>query len=84
MSVSVTLIGRDGCHLCDDARAIVLDVLSRHDGIAFSELSIDDDVALATRYREEIPVVLINDEVHNFWRIDSERFDRALTERIDS
>jgi glutaredoxin len=82
MSVSVTLIGRDGCHLCDDARAIVLGVLSRHDGIAFSELSIDDDEALANRYREEIPVVLINGEVHNFWRIDPERFDRALTERI--
>ena len=83
MSVSVTLIGRDGCHLCDDARAIVLDILSGHDGIAFSELSIDDDTALANRYREEIPVVLINDEVHNFWRIDPERFDRALTERLE-
>jgi len=82
MSVSVTLIGRDGCHLCDDARAIVLDVVSRHDGIAFCELSIDDDEALANRYREEIPVVLIDNEVHNFWRIDADRLDRALTERI--
>ena len=82
MSVSVTLIGRDGCHLCDDARAIVLDVLSRHDGIEFCEVSIDDDVDLANRYREEIPVVLIDDEVHNFWRIDPERLDRALSERI--
>jgi hypothetical protein len=82
MSVSVTLIGRDGCHLCDDARAIVLDVLSRHDGIAFCEVSIDDDEDLANRYREEIPVVLIDDEVHNFWRIDPERLDRALSERI--
>jgi len=82
MSVSVTLIGRDGCHLCDDARAIVLDVVSRHDGIAFSEVSIDDDEALANRYRDEIPVVLIDNEVHNFWRIDADRLDRALTERI--
>jgi hypothetical protein len=78
----VTLIGRDGCHLCDDARAIVLDVLSRHDGIALCEVSIDDDVDLANRYREEIPVVLIDNEVHNFWRIDPERLDRALSERI--
>ncbi|MCF8540816.1 MAG: glutaredoxin family protein [Aurantimicrobium sp.] len=82
MSVSVTLIGRDGCHLCDDARAIVLDVIARHDGIAFCEVSIDDDEELANRYREEIPVVLIDDEVHNFWRIDAKRLDRALTERI--
>ncbi len=82
MSVSVTLIGRDGCHLCDDARAIVLDVVSRHDGIAFSEVSIDDDQDLARRYREEIPVVLIDNEVHNFWRIDPARLDRALSERI--
>jgi hypothetical protein len=45
-------------------------------------VSIDDDVDLANRYREEIPVVLIDDEVHNFWRIDPERLDRALSERI--
>jgi len=82
VSVSVTLIGRDGCHLCDDARAIVLDVVSRHDGIAFSEVSIDDDQDLARRYREEIPVVLIDNEVHNFWRIDPARLDRALSDRI--
>jgi hypothetical protein len=81
MSVTVTLIGRDGCHLCDDARAIVSDVVSRHDGIAFNEQSIDDDPALAERYRDEIPVVLIDNSVHNFWRIDADRLDRALRER---
>jgi len=81
MTVTVTLIGRDGCHLCDDARAIVREVLSRHDGIAFNEQSIDDDSALANLYRDEIPVVLIDDRVHNFWRIDPDRLDRALSER---
>jgi hypothetical protein len=45
-------------------------------------LSIDDDEGLAHRYREEIPVVLIDNEVHNFLRIDPERLDRALSERI--
>jgi hypothetical protein len=45
-------------------------------------VSIDDDEDLANRYREEIPVVLIDNEVHNFWRIDADRLDRALTERI--
>ena len=81
MPVTVTLVGRDGCHLCDDARAIVVDVLSRHDGVVFNDVSIDEDEDFADRFREEIPVVLIDGQVHNFWRIDSDRLDQALTER---
>ncbi|CAB4894907.1 MAG: glutaredoxin family protein [Actinobacteria bacterium] len=82
MSVTVTLISRGGCHLCDEARTVVLEVLSRHQGITFREDSIDGDPALAERFSEEIPVVLIDDRVHNFWHIDADRLDRALTERM--
>ncbi|MFM2352462.1 MAG: hypothetical protein RL096_943 [Actinomycetota bacterium] len=42
------------------------------------EKNILDDSALAERYREEIPVLLINGKVHNYWRIDPIRFRAAL------
>lgn len=42
------------------------------------EKNILDDAALAERYREEIPVLLINGKVHNYWRIDPIRFRAAL------
>lgn len=78
----VTLIGRAGCHLCDDARVVITSVLS--DMIDspgtrdFTEVSIDDDADLRAMYWEQIPVVLIDGRVHNFWHIDAERLTSAL------
>lgn len=77
----VTLVGRNGCHLCDDARSVVTGVLDEisSDAITLTELSIDDDPALQAEYWEQIPVVLIDGKVHNFWRIDPIRLKKALT-----
>ena len=77
---SVTLLGKPGCHLCDDARAVVLEVLADRPEVGFEELSILDDPALLDAYAEEIPVVLIDDRVHTIWRVDPDRLRRALDE----
>lgn len=80
----LTLIGKPGCHLCDDARDVVTavrDELATMPGapvIRFEERSILDDAALAERFAEEIPVVLIDGEVHNYWRIDPVKLKSAL------
>jgi len=75
---SVTLLGKPGCHLCDDARAVVEGVLADHPGVAFEEKSILDDPALLDAYAEEIPVVLIDDRVHTIWRVEEQRLRTAL------
>lgn len=75
----VTLIGREGCHLCDDAREVVTSVLAEYPDVTFSEVSIDEDEALRAEYWEHIPVVLIDDKVHNFWRIDPDRLRAKLS-----
>ena len=90
--ISLTLIGKPGCHLCDDARLVVNTVAgqfrSLHAGIAASvqvhitEQSILDDPELAARYAEEIPVLLLNGKVHNYWRIDPVRLMAALEEAV--
>lgn len=77
---SLTLIGKPGCHLCDDARAVLQSVVGEFDGLGFTELSILDDAGLAEQYSEEIPVVLINDRVHAIWRLDADRLRTALEE----
>jgi hypothetical protein len=74
----VTLLGKPGCHLCDDARAVVQTVLADHPDVAFEERSILDDPALMDAYAEEIPVVLIDDRVHTIWRVDENRLRAAL------
>ncbi len=51
------LLGRPGCHLCEDLleRARPL-VLSR--GGTLEEINVDEDPALAARWGNEIPVIL--------------------------
>lgn len=85
-TASLTLLGKPGCHLCDDARAVVLRVMgdleARTDApaVTLDEVSILDDPALNAKYAEEIPVLLINGNVHNYWRIDPVRLTTALLE----
>jgi glutaredoxin len=82
--IRLTLIGKPGCHLCDDAREVVQAVMSEVEAtdasrrIEFDEVSILDDDALRAQYAEEIPVLLIDGEVHNYWRIDPVRLKTAL------
>lgn len=86
MNIELTLIGKPGCHLCEDAEAAVDRVLGsfvpNHPSVVVSliQKNILDDAELAARYSEEIPVLLINGKVHNYWRIDENRFSNALTE----
>ena len=77
---TLTLVGRDGCHLCDDARVVVTGVLADFPEVTMTEVSIDDDAALHAEYWEQIPVVLLNGKVHNFWRIDPDRLRTKLKE----
>ncbi|MFF8916766.1 glutaredoxin family protein [Streptomyces sp. NPDC015032] len=73
----VTLIGKPGCHLCDDARAVVRGVCEET-GVSWAERDITLDEELHRKYWEQIPVVLIDDEQHTFWRVDPARLRRAL------
>jgi glutaredoxin len=56
---AVTLYSRPGCHLCDDARA-VLDAVRAGVPFALEEIDITTDDALHKRYLERIPVVAVD------------------------
>ena len=58
---TVTLYGRPGCHLCDDARAALQRVRARHP-FALDEVDITRDDELHARYLERIPVVALDGE----------------------
>ena len=55
----VVLYGRDGCCLCDDARAVIERVRRRH-AFDLEERDIDRDEDLLRAYLERIPVVTID------------------------
>ena len=73
----VTLYGRSGCHLCDDARAIIEAVCTEL-GESFTEVDIDSDPALRERFSDEVPVTFVDGRQHDFWRVDAQRPRTAL------
>jgi hypothetical protein len=74
----ITLIGKPGCHLCDEAREVVAAVAAEV-GVGWEERSILDDPALRERYAEQIPVTLVDGHPHDFWRVSADRLRAALT-----
>jgi hypothetical protein len=80
----LTFVGKPDCHLCDDAHAVVDDVLADFPGVEVIERSILDEPALFDAYVDEIPVLLIDDRVHTIWRVDAGRLRAALAAAVDT
>ncbi len=74
----ITLLGKPGCHLCDDARQIIARVADDL-GVPWEEVSIESSDELREKYWEMIPVTLIDGVQHDFWRVDENRLRAALT-----
>jgi glutaredoxin len=77
MSVAVTLYGAPGCHLCDDAKE-VLDRQRELLGFELEVVDISGDSELETRYREEIPVVLVAGRKAFKYRVDPAELARRV------
>ena len=74
---TITLLSRPGCHLCDDARAVISRVAGEL-GVPWTERDItlsEDDLRT---YGEMIPVTLIDGVQHDFWRVSEDRLRKAL------
>jgi Glutaredoxin-like domain (DUF836) len=74
----ITLLGRPGCHLCDDARAIVARVAADLE-VLWEERDITASADDMAAYWDKIPVTLIDGVQHDFWRVNEERLRAALT-----
>lgn len=76
----ITLLSRPGCHLCEQARAVVERVAAEL-GVPWSERDItqsEDDLRM---YSEMIPVTLIDGVQHDYWRVSEDRLRAALGAR---
>ena len=73
----VTLYSKPGCHLCDDARAVVERVCADL-GTSYDEVDITTSPELTNAYADQIPVTFVDGRQHDFWRVDETRLRRAL------
>jgi hypothetical protein len=74
----ITLLTRPGCHLCDDARAVVAHVAAEL-GLPWTERDITRSESDLRDYGEMIPVTLIDGVQHDFWRVSEHRLRAALS-----
>lgn len=77
----VTMYTRPGCHLCEEAKALLLPILSEF-GAALREVNIDEDEALRQRYGVDIPVIFIGARKAAKHRVDASRFRRQLKDAM--
>jgi glutaredoxin len=87
--ISLTLLTKPGCHLCEEAKKaielVMFEFSQENSGnvqIELTELNILEDEALKNQYSEEVPVLQIYGATHAYWRIDSERLLLALNELV--
>jgi glutaredoxin len=76
---TVTVFVREGCHLCEDAVA-VLERLRAADPFEIEQVDIEADDALHRRYLERIPVVAIDGEELSDFFVD----EAAVLARVRS
>jgi len=77
----VLLYSKPGCHLCDEARAVVEAVCTEL-GDKYDEVDITTSPELLARYGEEIPVTFVDGEQHDYWRVDPDRLRSALRRTV--
>jgi glutaredoxin len=75
--MDIEVIGKADCHLCAQAESVVSRVCEEF-GVGYQVRSIDTDPNLADLYWEKIPVLLIDGQVFDFWRVNEDRLRAKL------
>ena len=73
----VKVYSRSDCHLCEIALDRINSVKEELDFNLEVEL-IDSSVELEQEYGEQVPVIMIDGKVHDYWRGGLERFIKAI------
>jgi glutaredoxin len=77
----VTLYGKPGCHLCDDARELVQRVRADHP-FELEEVDVSLDPELDREYGERIPVLELDGEELFEFHVDEAELVRRV-DRVD-
>jgi len=74
----VVVYTRTDCHLCEVAEQVVAEVCAGT-GDTWTTVDIDDDADLRRRFTDQVPVTFVDGAQHDFWRVDPDRLEQALT-----
>lgn len=77
-SPRITLISKPGCHLCVLAKEVVSRV-AEDLGVSWEVQDITELPDPDPMWWEQIPVTLVDGQVHDYWRVNERRLREALT-----
>ena len=73
----VIIYSRPGCHLCDEAKAVIVSA-GRSDQFTLEEVNIESDEGLLRKYKYDIPVIMIDGVERFIHRVDVRDFIRVI------
>jgi glutaredoxin len=73
----VVIYSRPGCHLCDEAKAVILSA-GCSDQFVLEEINIESDEELLRKYKYDIPVIVIEGIESFIHRVDPSEFCHRL------
>ena len=75
--IKVLIYSRTGCHLCEIAIDQINSVRNEKNFQVEIKL-IDGNRDLEEKYGEQVPVIFIDEKIHDYWRVDLERFIKDI------
>ena len=78
----VIIYSRPGCHLCDEAKAVIMSA-GCSDQFTLEEVNIESDEELLRKYKYDIPVIVIEGVESFIHRVHASEF-RTRIKRIKS
>jgi Glutaredoxin-like domain (DUF836) len=76
----IQLLGKPGCHLCDEAKSVVREVCGRL-ALPWEQINIEEDAGLFELYQHEIPVLLLDGKKAFKYHIEEKGLLTVLTRK---
>ncbi len=74
---TVTVYTRTNCSLCVTAESEVARICGEL-GVGWATVDVDGDPELRAEYGDRVPVIMIDDREHGYWRVEEQRLRKAL------
>jgi glutaredoxin len=78
MKTVIEIYTRPGCHLCEDAKKIILAASARFD-FQLCERNVEDSAEMESTYGKDIPVVFVNGRKAFKHRVTLSQLERYLS-----
>jgi glutaredoxin len=71
------ILSKPGCHLCDEAKEVIF-INVNHLPAEIEMINIEEDPVLFEQYRNDIPVIFLNDRKIFKHRVDAEKLKKII------